>query len=974
MIKESKKFKVRLFKVSKELNVAIDTLVDHLKDKGYASAMNGTGPNTTINDEEAYDELMAAFAADMATASRVKEKRAAFRAESDEEEEEGVAFVAPEKTLSSGKEVEEAHEPVAPEPQASVEVVDQESDAVQVEEVESHTDLPEEAEPVEARDDVLAATPDVEALAPVQAEADLVPDHASEQDTDDSAVVQGQDTLEEAALPAAFEEPDEAVESASDAEAPEEQATEPEGEREDEIVDEAAEEAEPAEEVGAALDEVEESLITADRYKLAGTKIIGKIDLKVVEDQSAKKKRKRKRKHKAKSPEEGAPQTQEESVAPKRDDAAKRKKKRKRGPAVDEADVEQTLQDTLRELEQGASRLRQRRRRQRRDERAAERKREMDHEAEDESVLRITEFVSTGELANLMGVPVTEVISVLFRSGMMVSINQRLDADTISFVADEFDFEVEFITEFGLDDIELEEDRPEDLRPRAPVVTVMGHVDHGKTSLLDFIRRTNVVAGEAGGITQHIGAYNVELANGREITFLDTPGHEAFTAMRARGAQVTDVVILVVAADDAVMPQTIEAINHAKAAEVPLVVAINKVDKPSANPQRVMQQLSEHNVLVEQYGGKVQGAMVSAKTGEGVSDLLDKVLLEADLMELKGNPNRNASGVVIESRLEKGRGNVATVLVENGTLRVGDPFVVGIYSGRVRAMFDERENRIDEVGPAKPALVVGLDGSPEVGDAFIAMDEEREAREIAQKRQQIHREQTLRQRKHITLDEIGRRLALGEFRELNLIIKADVGGSVEALADALLKLSTEEVAVNIIHSGVGAITESDVMLASASDAVIIGFQVRPIAGARTLAEREEIDIRTYSIIYNAIEEVRDALEGLLTPEESEKVIGVVAVREIFRVPKIGTIAGCYVVEGRIHRNDRIRLVRDGVVIYSGSISSLKRFKDDVREVQSGYECGLSITNYNDVKVGDQIESYEIVETKRKLEVLKPESR
>ncbi|HEX7070371.1 MAG TPA: translation initiation factor IF-2, partial [Rhodothermales bacterium] len=681
----------------------------------------------------------------------------------------------------------------------------------------------------------------------------------------------------------------------------------------------------------------------------------------------AKRKRKRKRKRKTDAPATPGETPVKVQPAAREADTA-RKKKKKRGPAVDEADVTQTLQETLRELEQGASRMRQRRRRQRRDERAAQRQTDAEREEAESTRLRVTEFVSTGELANLMDVPVSELIRTLFSAGMMVSINQRLDADTISFLADEYGMEVEFIKEFGTDDIILEEDRPEDLQPRAPVVTVMGHVDHGKTSLLDYIRRANVVAGEAGGITQHIGAYHVVTDDNRTMTFLDTPGHEAFTAMRARGAQATDVVILVVAADDAVMPQTIEAINHARAAEVPIVVAINKIDKPNANAQRVMQQLADQNVLVEQYGGKVQCALVSAHTGEGVQDLLDKVLLEAELQELKANPSRPADGIVIESRLEKGRGNVSTVLVQNGTLRVGDTFIAGIHSGRVRAMFDERENRIEEVGPARPALVLGFDGAAEVGDTFIVLRDEREAREIAQRRQQIHREQTLRQRKHITLDEIGRRLALGDFRELNLIIKADVGGSVEALADSLLKLSTSEVAVSIIHSGVGAITESDVMLASASDAVIIGFNVRPMAGARQLAEREEIDIRMYSIIYNAIEDVRDALEGLLSPEESERTIGAAEVRETFKVPKAGMVAGCYIVEGRIHRNDRIRIVRDGVVIYTGGIASLRRFKEDVREVTSGYECGISIENYNDLKVGDQIEAFEIVETKRTLEV------
>jgi translation initiation factor IF-2 len=583
-------------------------------------------------------------------------------------------------------------------------------------------------------------------------------------------------------------------------------------------------------------------------------------------------------------------------------------------------------------------------------------------------VLEVTEYVSTGELAALMDVPVTDVITTLFSAGMMVSINQRLDADTITIVADEYGYEIEFITEYAPDEVLIEADDPDDLEPRAPIVTIMGHVDHGKTSLLDYIRQANVVSGEAGGITQHIGAYHVSVGDeGKSVGFLDTPGHEAFTAMRARGAMVTDVVILVVSADDAVMPQTIEAINHAKAAGVPIVVAVNKIDKPNANAQKVMQQLSEQDVLVEQYGGEVQCALVSAKTGEGVPDLLDKVLIESELLDLKANPDRNAVGTVIESYLDKGRGVVATIMVQNGTLEVGDTFIVGNHYGRVRAMFDERDRRVQQVGPSRPALVLGFHGQPDVGDQLIVMDDERETKEIAQRRGQIAREQSLRQRKHITLDEIGRRLALGDFQELNIIVKADVGGSVEALGDSLLKLSTEEVAVNIVHSGVGAITESDVSLATASDAVIIGFQVRPNPGARHLAEQEDIDIRTYSIIYNAISDVRDALEGLLSPEESEKIIGVAEVRETFKVPKLGTIGGCRVTEGRIHRNDKLRIIRDGVVIYNGTIASLRRFKDDVREVQSGFECGIGIQGYNDIKVGDQFESYEIVETKRTLE-------
>lgn len=592
---------------------------------------------------------------------------------------------------------------------------------------------------------------------------------------------------------------------------------------------------------------------------------------------------------------------------------------------------------------------------------------ERERAMERENLLRVTEYVSTGELAGLMGEKVNDLISTLFDAGLMVSINQRLDADTISFVADEYGYEVDFTTDFGAEDIEIEEDRPEDLRPRAPVVTVMGHVDHGKTSLLDYVRKDNVVAGEAGGITQHIGAYKVTIGSGNEITFLDTPGHEAFTAMRARGAKATDVVILVVAADDAVMPQTREAINHAQAADVPLVVAINKMDLPDADEQRVMQQLSEEGILVEQYGGEVQCALVSAETGEGIDDLLEKVVLEAELRELTANPERVGSGVVIESYLDKGRGNVVTTLIQNGTLRVGDAFVAGVHSGRVRAMFDERDRRIDKVGPSEPALILGSNGAPEVGDQFVVFEDESEARDIAQQRQQIYREQRLRQKSQITLDEISRRLALGEFHELNLVIKADVSGSVEALSDALMNLSTETVSVNIVHSGAGAITESDIMLATASEAVIIGFQVRPTGGARALAKQEEVDVRTYSIIYDAIEDVHDALEGLLTPGEREETLGSAEVRQLFRVPSVGTVAGCRVTEGRIQRNDDIRVVRDGVVVYEGGISSLKHHEDDVREIQSGYECGLSVANFNDIKVGDELETYRVVEVKRTLE-------
>lgn len=1004
MPKTPKKFKkVRLFKVARELNVSIDTLIQHLEERGYASALTGRGVNAALTDEDAYLDLQETYAADSATVSRIRELREARRAAqaAEQEDYEEPAPVEPESVVEAPQEATPVEpEPVAeapvepapvekiaePEPAAEpIEVVAPVVIALDNSEPNLQTvEAPVvESEPVSETQEV-SAEPDVheksEAVTePVATEVEEQVEVPIAVEAEVAAVtIEGAESEEvQPSVEAEASQPDEApsadvadeqVETAVTVEAP--------VPAEDTVVDAAPESdavSSPADADTSSDEETEENVISAQRYKLTGTKVIGKIDLKTVEEEAPKRKRKRKRKRKGGEADEKKPEASKTTKAPakapeKSAKSAKKKKAGKKKPAVDQQEVEKTLQDTLRDLEQGASRIRQRRRRQRREERAAVRQQAMEDELKESKLLKVTEYLSTGELANLMEVSVTDVIASLFNAGVMASINQRLDADTITFIADEFGFEIEFIQEFGTDDIVLEEDEPEQLQARAPVVTIMGHVDHGKTSLLDYIRSANVVAGESGGITQHIGAYHVDMEDGRQITFLDTPGHEAFTAMRARGAKVTDIVILVVAADDAVMPQTIEAINHARAGEVPLVVAVNKMDKANAAPQRVMQQLADHGVLVEQYGGKVQCAHVSAHTGEGVDDLLEKVLLEAELMDLQANPDRSAIGTVIESRLDKGRGVVATILVQNGTLNVGDIFIAGVFNGRVRAMFDERDHRVKTVGPAMPALILGFSGAPEVGDQFIGLDSEREAREVAQKRQQIYREQSLRQRKHITLDEIGRRLALGDFRELNLIVKADVGGSVEALTDALLKLSTAEVAVNIIHSGVGAIRDHDVTLAAASDAIIIGFQVRPTPGARALAEREGIDIRLYSIIYDAIAHVRDALEGLLSPLESEKTLGLVEVRETFRVPKVGTIAGCYVLEGRIHRSDKVRIIRDGVVIYDGVLASLQRFKDPVREVQSGYECGIGIANYNDIKIGDQFEPYEIVETKRTLEV------
>lgn len=605
----------------------------------------------------------------------------------------------------------------------------------------------------------------------------------------------------------------------------------------------------------------------------------------------------------------------------------------------------------------------------RREKRSSRREQEELKRANEEAdkTLKVTEFITVSELASLMDVAPTEVISACFSLGVMVTMNQRLEADTLTLVADEFGYTIEF-SDAEIDDASLEEepDAEEDLVKRAPIVTVMGHVDHGKTSLLDHIRNANVIAGESGGITQHIGAYSVELKNGEKITFLDTPGHEAFTAMRARGAQVTDIAIIVIAADDEVMPQTKEAISHAQAAGVPMIIAINKVDKPAANPDRIREQLSTMNILVEEWGGNVQCQEISAKFGTNVDQLLDKVLVQAELLELKANPDREASGVVIEAALDKGRGYVATMLIQNGSLKVGDYILAGTHHGKVKAMLDERGNNMENVGPSTPTTILGLNGAPTAGDKFRVFTDEKEAKNIANKREQLQREQTLRTKKHLTLDEIGRRIALGEFKELNIILKGDVDGSVEALSDMLEKLTTEQIQVNILHKGVGQITESDVLLASASDAVIIGFNVRAVGNAKELADKEEIEIRTYSVIYDAIDEVKEAMEGMLSPEIKEQVIGNVEVRETFKISKIGTIAGCMVLSGKVTRNSKVRIIRDGIVQHDGELESLKRFKDDVKEVTKGYECGLNIKNYNDIQVGDILEVYEEVAVKKKL--------
>lgn len=643
-----------------------------------------------------------------------------------------------------------------------------------------------------------------------------------------------------------------------------------------------------------------------------------------------------------------------------------KKRKRIKKFEIDQKEVKEAIRKTLMSIDEVTLSARAISRKKKKKEREEAEERRIEEREKNKSKLVVTEFIAVNELANLMGVQVSEVIEKCIGLGLMVSINQRLDVETITLVADEFGYQVEFEKEYSSEALDDIQDEPSTLKPRPPVVTIMGHVDHGKTSLLDYIRRTNVVAGEAGGITQHIGAYKVDVGNGKFITFLDTPGHEAFTAMRARGAQVTDIVVLVVAADDAVMPQTVEAINHAQAARVPIVIAINKVDKPGANIDKIRQQLADRNVLVEQWGGKYQSIEISAKTGLNISNLLDLILLEAELLDLKANPNRPARGVVVEAELDKGRGITATILVQKGTLKIGDPFVAGIYHGRVRAMFDERGNKLTEAPPSTPVQVLGFEGTPQAGDTFVVVKSERDAREISLKRQQLRREQDQKMVHHITLDEIAKQISIGGVKELALIVKGDVDGSVEALSDSLMKLSTQEVVVKVIHRGVGGISESDVLLASASNAIIIGFHVRPNLNARKLAEANKVDIRLYNIIYDAINEVKSALEGMLSPVLSEEVTATIEVRETFKVPKFGTVAGCYVQEGKIARSNKIRLIRDGIIVHEGDIASLKRFKDDVREVDAGYECGLSIANFNDIKVGDIIEGYKIVETKKKL--------
>lgn len=940
---------IRLNKVLRELNISLDRAVEYLKDKGHA--IDAT-PNAKISSEE-YNALFNQFSAD-------KGKKAASLEVSEEKRKEKEAL-----RLERERELEEKRK--------------------QDEEKQ--------------RQEVIKARASLSGPVAV-GKIDLNPKKAQEPSSDTKA-------KQEKATPKAAETkaPEAKAEETKPAAAPqpENEAKAPKAEPVKQPEAKEAKPAEPKQETGEAAPAAtpEDEKIRTQYQKLSGATFTGQtIDLSqfnkpkkkkeepkkegnraITPNQAGANNNKNKRKRITPKPGAGQPGKPGAAGAQGGKPAANKFGPNKPGggfvkggrPAITakveptEEEVKNQIRETLEKLQGKGSKSKAAK--YRRDKRESHRQRTDDEQRmmdEGSKVIKVTEFVTVGEIATMMDVPITKVISVCMSLGIMVTMNQRLDAETLTIVADEFGYDVEFITTDIEESIQVVEDREEDLVHRAPIVTVMGHVDHGKTSLLDYIRKENVIAGESGGITQHIGAYGVTLENGQKITFLDTPGHEAFTAMRARGAQVTDIAIIVIAADDDIMPQTKEAINHAQAAGVPLIFAINKVDKPTANPEKIKERLAGMNLLVEDWGGKIQSHDISAKTGLGVKELLEKVLLEAELLDLKANPEKPAVGTVVEAFLDKGRGYISTVLVQGGTLRVGDYVLAGKHHGKVKAMHDERGHSVKEAGPSRPISILGLDGAPTAGDKFNVFADEKEAKQIAAKRTQLMREQSVRTQRHITLAEIGRRIALGQFKELNIILKGDVDGSVEALSDSFSKLSTEEIQINIIHKGVGAITESDVLLASASDAIIIGFNVRPSANAKQLADKEEIDIRNYSIIYDAIDDLKDAMEGMLSPEMKEEITGTAEIRETFKISKVGTIAGCMVTDGKIYRNSRIRLIREGVVIFTGELAALKRFKDDVKEVSKGYDCGMQIKNYNDIQQLDIIEAFQEVEVKKKL--------
>ncbi|MBU3658675.1 MAG: translation initiation factor IF-2 [Flavobacteriales bacterium] len=947
---------IRLGKAASELNVGLPTLVDFLDKKGVKIDSN---PNTRLEPEH-YDLLCQEFAADhdlkeqsKGVSSRREKRESLSLKDKPQEEKEKVVEEEEEESDLNFEEIKrqvlESKPVVQPEPKPTV---------VETPQVE----VVVESIPEPVVEKIETPEPVVEA-----------PKEVQEEKKEGVQIIGKIDlsALNQKTRPdkKKYEDPkanQQKVEKTKPAPAKEEvKPTEVKVEK-------------PAEPVVEAPKEIE--TIRFERQVLTGPTVLGKIELPVERPkssgpshESANSKRKRKRIKKVETPAANDPNKPATSGNNQNNQNNQNKFNNKPGaPKVEkkevtERDIQKEIKETLARLSnQGGKSKSSKNRKIKRESFAQRRQEEMAAAELEDKILKLTEFVTVSELASMMSVQPTQVISVCMSLGIFASINQRLDAETIQIVADEFGYETEFVSAEVQEAIQTVEDKEEDLIARPPIITVMGHVDHGKTSLLDKIRNANVTAGEAGGITQHIGAYSVTLKDGRKMTFLDTPGHEAFTAMRARGAQVTDVAIIIVAADDDVMPQTKEAISHAQAANVPMIFAINKIDKPGANPDKIREQLSAMNILVEDWGGKYQVQEISAKQNLNIDLLLDKVLLEAEMLNLKANPNKNAVGTVIESSLDKGKGFVTNMLVEAGTMKIGDVILVGRHFGRVRAMHDEHGKVLTEAGPAQPVSVLGIGGAPSAGDKFNVMDDEKEAKTIAQKREQLYREQGLRTTKHITLDEIGRRLAIGDFKELNIIVKGDVDGSIEALSDALINLSTEEIQVNVIHKGVGAITEADVNLASASDAVIIGFQVRPSIGARKLAEAEQIDIRLYSIIYKAIEELKAAMEGMLSPDIEEKIIGSAEIRETFDITKVGTIAGCYVMDGIIKRSSKIRVIRDGIVVHTGTLGSLKRFKDDVREVKNNYECGLNIDKFNDIKIGDIVEAFEEVEVARKL--------
>ncbi len=952
----------RLSKVAREFNLGISTIVEFLRKKGVDIDAN---PNTKVS-EEMYNLLLKEYSSEISVKKEsekisfriAREKKESLSIEDDEKPSEDEETDFPESEDEVLIKDTAAKKPSADETRKAP----TEAEAPEYEKVAEEKPEPEKSEkpaapaPGKEAEDAKEDKKDEEGSGlKILGNIDLDtisrktrPDKKKKTDPEDE--VAGPPKKEEKKA-----EPEKAPEPAAEPEEKEEEKQEP-----------------------------EEQVFKHQVRRLTGPTVVGKIDLPEKDkkkpvasssdtERGKKKKRKRIRKDAAKAQPEtkdtaGSAKGAETAAGEQKKSKLRKGKKRPVRHEISEEDVQKQIKDTLSRL---TSKGKSKGAKYRRDKRElmSQRQQEESEKLEMESkTLKVTEFVTVNELATMMDVPANDIISTCMSLGLFVSINQRLDAETIALVAEEYGFDTEFVSAELQDDVSADDDPDDeaDLFDRSPIVTVMGHVDHGKTSLLDFVRQANVIAGEAGGITQHIGAYSVEIDNGKMITFLDTPGHEAFTAMRARGARITDIAIIVIAADDSVMPQTVEAINHAHAAGVPIVFAINKIDKPGANPDKIKEQLANMNFMTEDWGGKYQSQEISAKSGTNIDQLLEKVLLEAELLELKANPDKRASGTVVESELDKGRGYITTVLVQSGTLKIGDIMLAGIHHGHVKAMNNERGKPIREAGPSTPALVLGLNGAPQAGDNFNVMKTDKEAREIANKREQLQREQGLRTQKHITLDEIGRRIAIGNFQELNIIVKGDVDGSVEAISDSLIKLSTDEIQVRIIHKAVGQISESDILLAAASNAIIVGFQVRPSLAARKLAEKEEIDVRLYSIIYDAINEIKSAMEGMLSPEIKEEVVATLEIREVFKISRVGTVAGCFVKDGKITRNTRIRLIREGIVVHTGELGSLKRFKEDVREVTSGYECGLNVTGYNDIKVGDIIEGYREVEYKKTL--------